>query len=195
RNPTTASSRKQRTSCTTCTSCSRRAASTSHRSRTSCGRAQLVDRDALDARLGLRQPGVEPLEGGDEDLRDAEVARPVVVGGNDVPRRPGRRGLAQRVLVRGLELAPQRTVLEVAVAELPALLGVLDPLLEAFPLLLFRDVQEDLHHGCALVREHALEAVDLLVPALPYVLLGEAANADCDDVLVVRAVEDHDLSP
>src|SRR4029079_19650439 len=153
-------------------------------------------RDGRDGNLGvgLGQLRVEPLECGDEDLRDGEVARPVVVGRHDVPRRVLRRRLAQRVLVRFGEVVPQRTVVEIAGAELPALFGLIEPLLQPFALFVARHVEKHLDDGGAFVPEHLLERANVLVAALPYLLLRKLAYPYRDDVLVVRAVEDPDLA-
>ena len=61
------------------------------------------------------------------------------------------------------EVVPERAVLEVARAELPALLGIVEPFLQPHALLVARDVEEDLHDGRALVAEHLLERADVLV--------------------------------
>ena len=84
--------------------------------------------------------------------------------------------------------------LEVVAPELPALLRVVDPLLEPPPLLLLRDVEEDLHHRRPLVDEHPLPLADVAAAPAPDLLRGEAVHPDGDDVLVVRAVEDPDLA-
>ena len=84
--------------------------------------------------------------------------------------------------------------LEVVQAELPPLLGIVHALLKALPLLLLRDVQEHLHHRRALVREHSLPFADVRRATLPDLLRGELQHANGDDVLVVRPVEDADLS-
>ena len=79
-------------------------------------------------------------------------------------------------------------------AELPALLGVVEPRLQADPLLLGGDVQEDLDQRRPLVGERALELPDVPVAAAPDRLGSELAHAHGHDVLVVRSVEDPDLA-
>ena len=86
---------------------------------------------------------------------------PVAIGRHDVPRRVVRRGLLDHVLVRGDVVVEPRPDLEVVPPELPALLGIVDPLLQPAPLLLLRDVEEHLDDRRALVDEHPLPLDDV----------------------------------
>ena len=61
-------------------------------------------------------------------------------------------------------------------------------------LLVLRDVQEELDDGRAVVGEHALEVVDLLVAALAPLLAIQLVHPHDQHVLVMAAVEDHDLA-
>src|SRR4051812_10494712 len=71
--------------------------------------------------IGLRVLRVHRLERVDEDAADHPVPEPLVVRGDDVPRRlRGRRPL-QHLRSRGLVLGPQLAFGEVFGLELPAL--------------------------------------------------------------------------
>src|SRR3954469_9827381 len=72
--------------------------------------------------------------------------------------------------------------------------SVVEPLLEALPLLVARDQQEDLDDPDPVRGEQGLERVDLLVPPGPDVLRHEIVDANDEDVFVVRPVEDRDLA-
>src|SRR5216683_3104848 len=66
--------------------------------------------------------------------------------------------------------------------------------LEPFPLLLIGDVKADLEELDALVRDLSLEAVDELVTTLDDIERGEIVDPHDQHVLVMRAVEDADVS-
>ena len=51
------------------------------------GTPLLVERDAPEIDGRLREPHIERLERLDQDLRHGEVAKPLLVGRNDIPRR------------------------------------------------------------------------------------------------------------
>ncbi len=72
------------------------------------------------------------------------------------------------------------------------LAGLAQPLLEAFLLLGFGDVQEELDDGHAATGQQALEGVDVVVAALPHRARHQLFDADDQHVLVVRAVEEAD---
>ena len=138
--------------------------------------------------------GIEALEGVAQDLGDGEVAHPLAVGRHDVPRRVSVDVSRSASRYAAMYVGPQRPVVEVAAAELPPLVGAVDAILQARPLLLLRDVQEQLDDRRALVdrasarsrgcgrsaRRHALRRHELLDP-------------HDEHVLVVAAVEHPDL--
>src|SRR5579871_4724677 len=132
-------------------------------------------------------------EGVHQDPGDHEVAVPLVVGGDEVPRGPRRARPPEHLGVGGLVVVPERPFVEVRLAELPVLRRVVDPLLEAPPLFLGAHVEEELQHRRALVDELALEGVDRAEPGRPDRRGHEAMDPGRQDILVVAAVEDHDL--
>src|SRR5512144_1120198 len=71
--------------------------------------------------VGLRVAEPHPLEGIDDRARDVIVARLLVVGWHDIPRRPRRAAQTQRIAIRLRVLVPEVAVDEIAGAELPVL--------------------------------------------------------------------------
>ena len=92
-------------------------------------------------------------------------------------------------------VVPVLALLEIAERELPALCRVVVARLEPLALLVLVDVQEELHDGRAAGGQVLFERVDLVVASPPDVLRNELVDADDEDVLVVRAIEDADLAP
>ena len=103
--------------------------------------------------VGLRRvPRLEARDGVGEDRRHGQVPEPLVVGGHDVPRGRCRRCLRQGVLERRLVVVPVLPLLEIAQRELPALRRILEARLEALPLLVAVDGQEELDDRRAVLR-------------------------------------------
>ena len=163
------------------------------RSTTCCAPARSADRRFLDPGRGLGDLRVEPFELRDQDLRDCEIPRPVVVGGNDVPRRPVGGRLAQDVLVGGCELVPfARSSRSLARN--------------------FQRFSGSSSRSCSRARcssrDRCRKTLTIAVPSSVSVFSNpricsyrprhtagrEFAHTYGDDVLVVRAVEDHDLA-
>jgi len=67
--------------------------------------------------------------------------------------------LGERVVVGPLKLVPALAVFEVVGAELPLLLGILEPVLEPLPLFLLADVEEALHERQAACGEQFLDVL------------------------------------
>ena len=97
------------------------------------------------------------------------------------------------------------TLGDVGGVELPFLAGRVEPREEALLLHVLRDVKEELDDLRPGPGEVALEAVDVLIAFLPEVLVALAGreplrleplgvHLECDDLLVVRAVEDADAT-
>src|SRR3954453_15326841 len=155
------------------------------------------------ARRKTRPLQLEAVDGPHEDGGDERLREPLLVGGDYVPRRPGRRRRAQRGVVSGEVLVPALTLLDVVGVERPLALGRVQAREEAALLLVARDVQEELDDLGAVAVEVALERVDVLVASLPDPRgvrpVGQplqrkplGVHAQRDDLLVVRAVEDPD---
>ena len=105
-----------------------------------------------------------------------------------------RRGLRDHLVVGGDVVVEPRAHVEIVLAELPPLLGVVEPLLQPLALLVLRDVEEHLDDRRALVDEHPLPGDDVPGAALPHLLRRKLEHPHGDDVLVVGAVEDADLA-
>src|SRR5436189_2549882 len=91
----------------------------------------------------------------------------LVVGRDDVPGGPRRRGRRDRVLEGLHVLVPVRTLGNVGCLELPLLTGCVQTGEEPTLLLCLGDVQEELHDPCAAPIQVPLERVDVVVASLP----------------------------
>src|SRR5438876_4508806 len=156
-------------------------------SRSPTGSAELLlERGHVEV-LARGVPRVELAQRLQQQLLDRPVAIPLAIGRDDVPRRGVAVAARQRVLVGGGIVVPALALSEVADVELPALRRVLEAGQQPLALLVARDVQHALDPRDAGL---GLEALDLRVAALPR---REVVDADDQDVLVVRAVEDPEL--
>src|SRR5262249_2742431 len=72
---------------------------------------------------------------------------------------------------------------------LPAMLLLVEPVLQALALLFLRDVQHELENGGAVLGEDFLEGVDLVVTRFDRVLGCKLAHAADENIFIVRAVE------
>ena len=118
-----------------------------------------------------------------------------MVGGDDEPRGVFGAAPGERVLVSRRVVVPVGSLLVIGLADLPLLGRVVEPILEALQLLVFRDVQEELEDVGIVLDEAALERVDAGVTGRPDLSRDQVVHADDQDVLVVRAVEDGHLAP
>src|SRR5579885_3666436 len=146
---------------------------------------------------GERRPRVaqiERLEGVDDRLGDGEIPIPLVVGGNHVPGRVGRPAAREQVLVGALVGVPEPPLPHVGLGELPRLRGVGEPCAQPRGLLPLADVEEELEDHRAALDEQALEVVDLPVARLERRARHRAVHARDEHVLVVRAIEDRDVT-
>ena len=156
-------------------------------------------------RRDLRVARVDLDQGVGQDAGRGHTGERLVVGRDDVPGRPVRAGLAEDVAERLLVVVPVAPLLGVVGAELPVLLGLVDPGEEPAALLLLADVQEELDEAVALVGQVVLPVVDLAeapVPDAAVLELGRdllaredlRVDPDDQDLLVVGAVEDADVA-
>ena len=122
------------------------------------------------------------------------VPVPLAVGGHHEPGRDVGRAARDRLVVGGLVVGPALALVDVALAELPVLRGIVEPGEEPLALLVGGDVQEALHDRRAALHDPPLERVDLVVPRAPGRLGHELVHPDDEDVLVVGAVEHHHLA-
>ena len=113
---------------------------------------------------------LKPFQVLDDDSGHGEVPEPLVVGRDDKPR--GVLGAATRecILVSRRIVVPVGSLLVIGLADFPLLGRVVEPILEAFQLLPFGDVQEELEDMRVVLDEAALESVDSIVTAGPDLL-------------------------
>ncbi len=136
------------------------------------------------------------FQGLDDQPQHRIVAVPLTVGGDDVP------GRCSSVLHRSSairhaswKIGPQQPVVHVAAwVVLPVLVRVLEPGQQPLALLGGRDVQEALDDHAAVVGQRLLEAVDAAVAAADVHRQRQLAHLGDEHVLVLRTVEDADLS-
>ena len=98
-----------------------------------------------------------------DDLRSRQVAEPLVIRRDDVPRRMRGAGFRQGLFIRFDVFRPQLALRVVRLADLPVAGGIVEPLLEALELLLGADMQEELENARAVQCQQFLEVVDQLV--------------------------------
>ena len=114
--------------------------------------------------------------------------------------------MIEHVLIGVVVVVPEGALLGVARRKLPVLLRSLDPFQESLLLLLLRDVEEEFQDHDAVVREVLFEVVDVLEATIPNILVlcdwrqplplqDLGMDADDQDFLVIRTVEDTDASP
>src|SRR5262249_34694961 len=115
-------------------------------------------------------------------------------GRNHVPRRVRRARLRDSVLVGRDVVIPERALAPVADRELPRLLDILLALEQPLLLLLAAYVKEELEDDRVGLRKQAFEVRDLTIAPSPHRLRDELMNADDENVLVMRPVEDPDLA-
>src|SRR6266536_3325804 len=178
------------------------------RSGSSRARDRLADPGQL-AMLRLvesRVGEVEVLQGLNDHVGHDDPGEPLVVGRNDVPGGPLSAGGGDHLFVGTRIILPEVSLLGVGRRELPVLVRVVQPRQQPLLLFLSRDVQEELPDDRAVPGQMALEGVDVVVPLFPDALRYElarehlrledlAVNADDEDFLIVRAVEDADDAP
>ena len=117
---------------------------------------------------------------------DQGLCHPLVVGRDDVPRRPRRRRRRERVLEGAHVVVPASALGDVGRVELPLLARRLEPRDEAFLLHLLGDVEEELDDLRPVAVEVALEGVDVLVARLPE----RARRAGPAEAVAARATRD-----
>ena len=152
-----------------------------------------------------REARVDVDEGVRQDAGRGDPCEGLVIGRDDIPRRPRRARVGQDLAERLLVVVPVRALLGVARAELPIPVRFVDPRQEASPLLFPRQVEEQLHEPIALVCQVVLPVVDLAEATPPdpavlqlrrQLLAGEDLRMDADDedLLVIGAIEDADVA-
>lgn len=124
--------------------------------------------NVFDVHRGGRERHLQRLQILHHDPAHGQVAEPLVVGGDDEPRRGGESvAPGQRVLVGRRVVGPVGALPVVGLADFPLLGRIVEPLLEPFQLLLFGDVKEEFEDVGSALDQTALERVDPIVPGGP----------------------------
>ena len=154
-----------------------------------CPVTKSADDDAVEIVLRLGPVHVESLQRPDDDLADEQVSKPLSVGRYDVPGRMCGTGSFEHRGERGLIVVPEESFVEVTEREFPVLVGFIETVLQPLPLLVLRDVKEQLHDRRSFVDEHLLEGVDVGVAPLPPFGGNEVMDTNDEHIFVVRAIE------
>src|SRR5271166_3865848 len=128
------------------------------------------------------------------DLRHREIAKPLVVRRDHVPRRLAGAGGVHRVLERLDVVVPQLPFGIIGFADLPVARRVIKALRETCELLLLADVEEEFEDRGPIFGEQCLEVADAPVARGPGRLVDELMDPRHEHVLVMRTVEDRDLA-
>src|SRR5579863_7522703 len=131
---------------------------------------------ALCARLGVSH--FELPERIEDDLRYDQTGVLFVIGGNDIPGRVVCTGCTEAVLIGLHVMLPEFPLLDICIAELPVLLRLVDARQKAFPLLLFREMEEELDDASAVNVKVFLKIHNRTIPIVP------------DFLVIVRSVWD-----
>src|SRR5262249_726165 len=118
----------------------------------------------------------------------------LVVGWNEIPGRVWSMSAIKHVLNRLFVVPPPLPVSPVVGGNLVMLHWVMLALLESLQLGLAVDVQEELRHPNAVLRQHAFECVDLVVGPSPFLLAGEALDPLYEHAAVPTSIEDGQLA-
>jgi hypothetical protein len=103
----------------------------------------------------------------DDDAGDGQIAKPLVIGGNDEPWRVRCAAAGERIFVAGHVFLPIAALLVIGFADLPVLGGVVEALLEALQLFFLGDVQIKLENVGVVINEVLLEVVDEIIAPGP----------------------------
>src|ERR1700722_11556973 len=130
----------------------------------------------------------------DDDARNGQIAEPLVIGWNDEPGRMLGAAARKRVFIGGHVVFPVDPLLIIGLADLPLFARVVEALLEALQLLLFRNVQIELENVGLVRNQILLEFVDQFIAPRPDIFWDEIVNANDKNILVVRTVEYYDFA-
>src|SRR5258706_14346339 len=142
----------------------------------------------------MRVLRVHLVENLDQQPGDGPVPVVLVVRGDYVPRCPWGGALRDGDAVGAVVVVPVSTLIDVGFVELPVLVRIAQAVEEPAALLVIGDVKADLDDLCAALDHLLLKCVDDPVAALNDRGLGQVMNSGDDYVLIVRSVEDADLT-
>src|SRR6476469_4622464 len=134
---------------------------------------------------------VERME---DAIRHHQVAEPFSVSRHDVPRGAIGSGYRYHVFKRPHVFSPELPFFEVTGIPLPALLRILNSLLQPLLLFFLGDVQEKFQYGRAVFHQHFLEFSNLVEPAFYHSVGYPAMHARNQHIFVMRSVKNADKS-
>ena len=120
-----------------------------------------------------------------DQLDDREVARPLMISGDNVPRRPLRCTTVNRVLVSFLVVLPKGTLFQIIHVELPSFFRIIETGLQPFFLFSLRNMQHELQDCGPILHEIFFETVDLVVAGFPNRLRDKLVHPHHQHILVV----------
>lgn len=155
----------------------------------------------LRVKLGIFQ--IQGRKFGDEGGLNDEPGEPFVVCRNDVPGRPRRRGIADRIFVDLEVFLEESPFTEIGPGKLPVPIRIIHAREEPFALLFLRNNEEELQHNVPVSVEILLHSADITEAFVPDVIGDErwrqlllpqdlGMNANNEDFFVVAAVRDAD---
>lgn len=100
----------------------------------------------------------------------------------------------KHILEGGHEFGPACSIFKIIDIEFPVFFWVVEASLQALFLLFVGDQQEEFNNFSAFIAEHLFKGVDVFVAFGPDAFWGEFFYLHSEDVFVVAAVEDGDLS-
>src|SRR5271166_3578394 len=151
-------------------------------------------RDFLNVNRRLGELHAERLECLRNDPRNGEITEPFIVRWDDEPGRVLRARLANGIFVGGNVIVPQFPLRIVVFTDLPVSGRVVETPTEAYELLLWADVQEELEDVRAVLEKALFEIIDQLITPLPDFLGNKLVYTHHEDVLVLRPIENDDLA-
>src|SRR5260370_22699329 len=140
-----------------------------------------------------------------DSRRDDQPRIPFVVGGHDVPWSMRRGVVPDHIFVSIHVVIPKSALADVGLREFPILLGLFEPLQEAFALFFFREVQIELANHDSVASQVAFVRVNFLETLFPDIF-GHQRGRDMftleqlfvhsrdEDFFVVGAIENSDSS-
>ena len=124
--------------------------------------------NVLDIHRRRRERHLQPFQVLHDDPGHGEVPEPLVVGRDNEPGGMLGAATGECILVSRRVVVPVGSLLVIGLADLPLLGRVVEPILEAFQLLPFGDVQVELEDMGVVLDEATLESIDSIVTAGPY---------------------------
>src|SRR5438874_4463917 len=129
----------------------------------------------------------------DDDLRNCQIAKPLMIRWNDKPGSMFGARFVKYILERLDVITPIFAFFVIRVADLPLAIRVIQSLLEPGKLFLFRNVQEKFENRrVVLRRDQPFKIVYLIVSFRPDLLRRQIVNSYYQHVFIVGTIENSD---